>query len=464
MSNSLIFDIGKTNKKWFLFDPAYNVLDSSQISIGEISDEDGFPCEDLVAIEDWVKTSLEFILNKIDADIRSVNFSTYGASFVHIDQDGVPLTPLYNYLKPYPGSILDKFYKTYGDAEKIAKITASPQLGMLNSGLQLYWLKSTRPDVFERIQWSLHLPQYLCFLITGIPVSEFTSIGCHTGLWDFERMDYHKWVYQEGIDRILPPIVETETSFQLRYNDQQLNFGVGIHDSSSALIPYLKGSTDPFLLLSTGTWSIALNPYSQGQLTSEDLSYDCLNYLRFDGRPVRASRLFLGNEYALQIKKLYDHFAVGGDAFADVKLDEALLKMLTSKKEKVFRFESIKILNEQPEYSKLEMFNTFEEAIHQLMLELIDLQVEALIRVKGKTEIRKIYVDGGFAKNSLFIPMLSFRFPEIEICTINYPQGSALGAAMVFNNKIGRENIFQDQFEKELWIGGRLVSNKTKRL
>ena len=58
---------------------------------------------------------------------------------------------------------------------------------MLNSGLQLYWLKKTKPEVFKKIKYSLHLPQYLSYIFTGIPLSEYTSIGCHTALWDYEK-------------------------------------------------------------------------------------------------------------------------------------------------------------------------------------------------------------------------------------------------------------------------------------
>ena len=93
-----------------------------------------------------------------------------------------------------------------------------------------------------------YAPQYLSYVFTGIPVSEFTSIGCHTVLWDYEKKDYHKWVYKEGIDLKLPPIVSTETSMNINYNGKQLKIGVGIHDSSSALLPYLRSVKKKFLL------------------------------------------------------------------------------------------------------------------------------------------------------------------------------------------------------------------------
>jgi len=182
MQHTLIFDIGKTNKKVFLFDDNYQEVEKIYTRFEEKKDEDDFPCDDLMAIEEWIKHTVKRFLIDPKYNIKAINFSAFGASFVYLDKYGKPLTPLYNYLKPIPQNILDSFYENYGDKFKIAKATASPPLAMLNSGLQLYWLKHTRPEVFKKIRYALHFPQYLSFLLTGLPDSDYTSTGCHTGL------------------------------------------------------------------------------------------------------------------------------------------------------------------------------------------------------------------------------------------------------------------------------------------
>ena len=133
MKATAIFDIGKTNKKFFLFDSRYQQVFKEYTHFDEIRDEDGFPCDDLSSIRQWLMASIEQVLQKEEFDVRSINFSTYGASFVHLDQHGQPVTPLYNYLKPMPEAVLNSFYMKYGDELKLAKETASPPLGMLNS-------------------------------------------------------------------------------------------------------------------------------------------------------------------------------------------------------------------------------------------------------------------------------------------------------------------------------------------
>src|SRR4051812_32672697 len=97
-----IFDVGKTNKKLFLFDEQYTIVHEETHQFAEIKDEDGDPCEDLATLTKWGRDSFRDLINLKEFDVKALNFSAYGASFVHVDAQGQPTLPLYNYLKPYP--------------------------------------------------------------------------------------------------------------------------------------------------------------------------------------------------------------------------------------------------------------------------------------------------------------------------------------------------------------------------
>jgi L-fuculokinase len=188
-----VFDIGKTNKKLFLIDEQYRIVAEHSENFATVKDEDGEECEDLGVMTEWVRESLAKVMASREGEfkVRAVNFSAYGASLVHIGADGRPVAPLYNYLKAYPQALRRNFYDRYGGEVVLSRLTASPVLGSLNSGMQLYRIKYERPELFGRIRRSLHLPQYLSYLATGREVSEMTSIGCHTNLWNFAKQDYH---------------------------------------------------------------------------------------------------------------------------------------------------------------------------------------------------------------------------------------------------------------------------------
>ena len=75
-----IFDIGKTNKKLFLFDESYRIVFEKSAQFAEVLDEDGFPCENLESLELFVFDSLKEIFSIPEFEIVAVNFSAYGAS------------------------------------------------------------------------------------------------------------------------------------------------------------------------------------------------------------------------------------------------------------------------------------------------------------------------------------------------------------------------------------------------
>ena len=378
---TLIFDIGNTNKKAFLFDEALSIITQEQTTFPEVKDEDGFPCDDLSAITQWMQDTLDRYKTEYGSRLTTLNFSTYGATLVHLDQDGRPVTPLYNYLKPFPNDLWAEFYATYGPEERLSVETASPALGMLNSGLQLYWLKKHHSEQFARIRHTLHFPQYCSYLFSEQLTTEYTSIGCHTALWNYSARDYHDWVKKEDLVRLFPALQSSNTSF----NKGGLKIGSGIHDSSAALLPYLLRDPEPFMLLSTGTWNICLNPFNAEPLTTAELQADCLNYLRIGGQPVKASRLFLGNMY------------------------EEMMEELKAKH------------SERKDY---------ERAHAKLIEELVQMQVEAIRLAQGNTGIRRMYIDGGFVKNEAFVNGLQKALPDFEIIAAEVPNGSALGAAL----------------------------------
>ncbi|PZP41685.1 MAG: carbohydrate kinase, partial [Pseudopedobacter saltans] len=105
-----ILDVGKTNKKLFLFDKQYQIVYQQKLTFAQKIDEDGYECEDLSAIEEFLFKTLRELIDSGKYDIRAINFSTYGASLVHIGVAGRPVVDMFNYLKPYPDGLLEKMF------------------------------------------------------------------------------------------------------------------------------------------------------------------------------------------------------------------------------------------------------------------------------------------------------------------------------------------------------------------
>jgi L-fuculokinase len=446
-----IFDIGKTNKKLFLFDEQYNMLLEKNQQFAEITDEDGDACEDIAALNNWVNKCLQdaFLDKKIR--VRALNFSTYGASFVHIDLEGKPVAPLYNYLKQYPASLQADFYQKYGGEIAFSIHTASPVLGNLNSGLQLYRLKYQKPELFDNIRYSLHLPQYMSFLVTGRAYSDITSIGCHTALWNFPQNHYHEWLFREGINEKLAPIFPSDQLMFSQWQGHALLTGVGLHDSSAALIPYLFHFTEPFVLISTGTWCISLNPFNQTRLTFEELQQDCLCYMEYRGRPVKAARLFAGYEHEQQVKRLADHFNVAIDRYKTVQYDSEINLLADTS------FTSSKAghtaMQQGSSFASRELgtFENYEAAYHQLMADIMKQQIDSLNLVLHNSPVKKMFVDGGFSRNPIYMQLLANAYPTHEVYAASMAQASALGAALAVHKHWNKHHPSAELIDLKLY-------------
>jgi sugar (pentulose or hexulose) kinase len=438
-----IFDVGKTNKKLFLFNENYEIVFEKSARFIETVDEDGFPCENQESLRLSIFDSLSEVFRIKEFRVKAVNFSAYGASLVYIAEDGRPLTPLYNYLKPFPEELSKKFYEAYGGQDKFSLETASPVLGSLNSGLQLYRLKQEKPELFNKVKYALHLPQYLSFLLTGNAYSELTSIGCHTGLWDYQQNRYHEWVQQERVSTKLAPIVASDTVSPALFPGNNYKVGTGLHDSSAALIPYLLNFHEPFVLISTGTWCISLNPFNNSPLTANELKNDCLSYLQFQGKPVKASRLFSGFEYEQMVKRIAEFFNKDEIKYRSINFSPEIIKHI---KTRPVVFQNSDVISKESVFKMRNMsdFKNDLEAYHQLMIDMVQLQALSTNLVLKNSPVKRIFVDGGFSKNSVYMNLLAAAFPQMEVFAASMAQASAVGAALSIHREWNSKTIPND--------------------
>jgi sugar (pentulose or hexulose) kinase len=298
----------------------------------------------------------------------------------------------------------------------------------------------------------LHLPQYLSSLLTGQFFTDITSVGCHTNLWNFKKMKYHKWLRKEDIITKIAPMHSAEETLPLLENTA-ISVGIGLHDSSSALIPYILNFTEPFVLLSTGTWVITMNPFNNQPLTFEELQDDCLCFLHFQGKPVKASRLFSGNEHEVQTKRLANHFGVSIDTYKTVTYDKDIVKQLRG-----VNFNSAssthqkQILKQFPfENRNLNDFKNYEIAYHQLILDIVAQQIISTNLVIHNSPVKKVFVDGGFSKNPIFMNLLAEAYPEMEIYAASMAQASALGAALAIHKSWNPKPIQNDLIDLKFY-------------
>jgi L-fuculokinase len=440
-----VFDIGKTNKKLLLFDSQYRIIREIQTQLTEGHDDDGFPCENINLLTEWMRSVWSELQQDDTIEVRALHFSGYGASFVHLNRIGNPVTPLYSYFKPFPDTLKDEFYERYGGETAFAAETASPPMGMLNSGLQLYWLKRMKPEMFAAVYRSLHLPQYCSYVFTNVACNEYTSIGCHTALWDFTQKRYHPWVYDETLHMLFPEIQTEVQAAETNFRGVSIPVGVGLHDSSAALIPYMSSVTTEFILISTGTWCINLNPFARNPLSIDEVKRDCLAYMTFHGAPVMASRVLLGGEHDFQVKRIAAFFNQPENAYKNLDFNTSVLAKLSETpagNKKRLVPQTMHGTGPFPNLTgnewDLSVFSNFEEAYHQLMLDLACLVRASIELIDDENRGHKTYIiDGGFGNNRIFMTILASLLHEAVVQSSRIAQAAALGAAILMHDSWG---------------------------
>ena len=433
-----VFDIGKTNKKIFLFDENFEVVYTNSIRFEEIVDDDNDPCDDIESIEAWIKNEIKTIQDKKQFSIKAINFSTHGATLVYLDKEGNRITPLYNYLKPLDFDFTP-FYNTHGGVEEFSRKTASPAYGMLNSGLQMYWLKNTKPHFWSKVDTILHYPQYLSYLFSKKITADFTSIGAHTAIWDFDTMQYNNWLETEGIT--LPEPKPGKNAALSTINGEEIAVGKGLHDSSSSIIPLLESNQNSdreFILLSTGTWIICMNPFSKETLTANQLKNDCLCFMTPDKKQIKSSMQFLGRVHEVNAIELSNHFGVDKSHFLELTLNKKLCSDMLSKSKSLF-FPNKIAKDFIGDLTQLKNFKSYEDAYYQLVFEITQRVHEGIKRIlDSKNNLKDVYISGGFNRNDIFVEFLNQMMPEQNIQFPDGKNASALGAAMLMKDYLNK--------------------------
>jgi sugar (pentulose or hexulose) kinase len=85
----------------------------------------------------------------------------------------------------------------------------------------------------------------------------------------------------------------------------------------------------------------------------------------------------------------------------------------------------------------LNQFESFEEAYSRLMVDLSRQVVHAIGLIKAvEDKTKHLYITGGFARNPIFISILSLAYPKKQVYTSEVDNATSLGAALVISEKI----------------------------
>ncbi|WP_035663899.1 FGGY-family carbohydrate kinase [Bradyrhizobium sp. Ec3.3] len=292
-----VLDIGKTNVKLALFGDGRLLWEKSAPNC--IRPGPPYPHED-------VESAWNFFLDALREAARTHQISAivptaHGAAGALIGESALA-APVMDY--EFTG--VEVIEPDYASLRPPFSESLSPRLPAgLNLGRQLAYQKWRCPDLFADARYFVGYPQYWTWRLSGIAVSEITTLGAHTDLWAPRQGQISSLVKALSVDHLLPPLrrafdplgpIQPEIAALTGLAPETRVF-CGIHDSNASLLPYLVSRQAPFTVLSTGTWVILMSVgLSLDQLDPRD---DTLANVDALGRPIACGRFMGGREYAV---------------------------------------------------------------------------------------------------------------------------------------------------------------------
>ena len=238
-----ILDIGKTNIKLYILNDKYEILSQKKIRNTVVVSK-SYNHVNVEKIWDWFVKHLRELNRKYV--IQSINISAHGGAVAlvntsssrSVNSSGLAM-PIMDY--EWKGIELDDEYLNVRPG---FEETYSPLLpGGLNIGRQLFWFSKYYSKTFVESNAILMYPQYWAWRMSSKLVTEITSLGCHTDLWDVASDDYSSMVKSLGWLEKFPPICKATKPISVVSKDFADLIGLdkrclvysGLHDSNASI-------------------------------------------------------------------------------------------------------------------------------------------------------------------------------------------------------------------------------------
>ena len=381
-----------------------------------IKNKDGRLYWDFDAILDKIVNTI--IENK---DVSCIGIDTWGVDFGMIDKDGE--------LIDTPFSYRDEKY-AIGREEAKSKISeleifknSGNQIMTINTVFQLLTLKKLNPDIYEKADKLLMMPDLIFYMLTGKKVGEET-IWSTTGLYDMGKKKVSDTIFEklELKKSLVPEIVKATEAVGNTRNSRievlkSLNIDVipvCTHDTASALLMTDSFLDEDSMFLSCGTWSLIGSAVDKCIITDEAYENNLTNELGFDSKPMffkNITGLYLLEKYKSQLENKLGRKISFDEISAYVNGLDKKLPLIDMDAE-VFARESIDVKTEIDKFVENNGENIPEDDFDYFAV-IYESMVNKYIEVKTDIEkilhknFKRIHIIGGGAKSSVLTLMIA---------------------------------------------------------
>lgn len=293
----VVIDIGKTHSKASLWTPDGHELARTRYSNRHV-EANGYPCLDIDGIEVWLRASLSDFARM--GTVSAIIPIAHGAACAVVRGRELVAAPM-DYEAELPADILH----AYREQRDAFSETGSPSMNRgLNLGAQLHALEARIPNLLAGDAVIVPWPQYWAWRLTGVAVSEVTSLGAHTDLWSPIRKAPSPMAVRRGWAQRLAPFCHAGDVVGTLLPEWSAATGLpaetrvhaGLHDSNAALLAarmYPEIRDRDAAIVSTGTWFVTMRPIRAEQTELVPLGQGGVVNVDVNGLPV-PTLIFMG--------------------------------------------------------------------------------------------------------------------------------------------------------------------------
>ena len=446
-----VLDIGKTNKKISIYNENFERQESLVKEFNEQT-VDGLQVEPVEETWEWFLNSMKDLASRYA--VSAVSVTAHGGTFVCVNDDGVITVPVLSYTNDPGEDFHDDFYDRYGGPVKLHREMATPDMPGLGCVAKAIEFSRQRfPVEFQATTHIIPLAGYFAMRLTGKASADSTSLGSHTGLWDFDTGYYSNLVDQLHIRHLLPgevsqpwDVLGTVSPDVSRQSglDENVKVAAGIHDSNASLLPYLLRENNGFMLLSSGTVMVVMRPHEKAIVDDNMLGKSVFYNQGALGKPVKTVLFLAGLEFEANMGQL--HAAEGGNGYPE--FSEEITGDITSRLEDfilpsivpfgIFPESMARVINEGRTipFGQIAMgdrpplYSDYSRGYHVLCLS-VAIQTLVALRQGGMKPGDTIYLEGGFSHNDAFTRIMASLLEEQKLVTSSLDEATSFGGALV---------------------------------
>jgi sugar (pentulose or hexulose) kinase len=450
-----VLDMGKTNVKLNAVTLDGHVLETVATP-NVVRDGPPWRHNDLEAIGGWALAELSGLCRR--HSVGHFIATGYGSGGVLVARDpdgpngGVAL-PMVDYEQPLPAAVAEAYITLSGS---FADRGSAIMQAATHQARQMLWMEREAPRQFAGSDWYLGLPQYWAWRFSGVARSEYSFLGAQSHLWNVVERRFSPIVAKRGWQRLLPPIAHASESLGVIRPELARRHGLpahievhtGAHDSSTNFYRYQAAGMDDLIVVSTGTWIVALA--DRVDLDQLDESRNMTLNSDMDGHPLGGALTMGGREFTHVAGEQPDGARAGITAIASLVARGTFALPAFGADSGQFPgcAEKGRIFGPPPA--------TPEERLALAVLYMA-LLTEVCVRSLGPS--RCAVLDGSYLHDPAYATLVAMLRPRAETLFNTESNGIAAGAALLcgHRHRKGKAPLVLDHPRKALEIPGLQV-------